>query len=147
MDKDIDFHGAKAAFFVDDQLLVYRRDNNPEIPFPNMWDLPGGGRENGETGAECVARETFEEFGIKVDTDALDYVQHYENWRRGNSLRALFFVGELSAAQVAGIVFGDEGQHWQIMAMNEFLESDEAVPHLQDRLRDFARASARLGQK
>lgn len=137
MDKDIDFHGAKAAFFVDDQLLVYRRDNNQEIPFPNMWDLPGGGRENGESGAECVVRETFEEFGIKVDTDALDYVKHYENWRGESSLRALFFVGELSPGQVAGIVFGDEGQYWQMMAMNVFLESDEAVPHLQDRLRDY----------
>lgn len=145
MYEDIDFHGAKVAFFVDDQLLVYRRDNNPETPFPDMWDLPGGGREDGESGAECVARETFEEFGIKVDTEALDYVQHYENWHGKNNRRALFFVGELSPAQVAGIVFGDEGQHWQMMAMSEFLESDEAVPHLQDRLRDFARARARMG--
>lgn len=137
MDENIDFHGAKAAFFVDDQLLVYRRDNNSEIPFPDMWDLPGGGREDGESGAECVVRETSEEFGIKVDASALDYVQHYENWRGKNSRSALFFVGWLSSEQVAQIVFGDEGQHWQMMATSAFLESDQAVPHLQDRLRDY----------
>jgi 8-oxo-dGTP diphosphatase len=137
MDVNIDFHGAKAALFVDDQLLVYRRDNNADIPFPNMWDLPGGGRENGESGPDCVVRETYEEFGIRVDVAKLDYVQHYENWRGGNSLRALFFVGYLSHDQVAAIVFGDEGQHWQMMAIVEFLESDEAIPHLQERLRDY----------
>ncbi len=137
MDENIDFHGAKVALFVDDQLLVYRRDNKPDIPFPDMWDLPGGGRENGESGAACVARETYEEFGIRVDVTALDYVQHYENWRGSSSRRALFFVGRLSRTQVAGIVFGDEGQHWQTMAVTDFLQSDEAVPHLQERLRDY----------
>ncbi len=137
MDEIIDFHGAKVALFVDDQLLVYRRDNRPDIPFPDMWDLPGGGRENGESGAECVARETFEEFGIAVDVAALDYVQHYENWRGSGSPRALFFVGRLSREQVSAIVFGDEGQHWRTMAVTDFLDSEEAVPHLQDRLRDY----------
>lgn len=140
MHEDIDFHGAKAAFFVDDRLLVYRRDNNSEIPFPDMWDLSGGGRENGENGAECIVRETFEEFGIKVDIATLDYVQHYENWRGEGSRRALFFVGQLSAAQLDGVVFGDEGQCWQMMAVTDFLESSKAVPHLQDRLGDYLAA-------
>ncbi len=137
MDENIDFHGAKAALFVDDKLLVYRRDDNPDIPFPDMWDLPGGGRENGESGAECIVRETFEEFGIMVDIAALDYVQNYENWRGGNSRRALFFAGQLSSSQVDAIVFGDEGQHWRLMAVTDFLESSQAVPHLQDRLRHY----------
>lgn len=137
MDEHIDFHGAKVALFVDDQLLVYRRDNDPDIPFPDMWDLPGGGRENGESGAECVIRETFEEFGIRIDVDRLAYVQHYENWRGENALRALFFVGQLPPQKVAAIVFGNEGQHWQMMAVTAFLQSSQAVPHLQARLRDY----------
>jgi 8-oxo-dGTP diphosphatase len=102
-----------------------------------MWDLPGGGRENGESGPDCVVRETYEEFGIRVDGAKLNYVRHYENWRGASSRRALFFVGQLSRNQVATIVFGDEGQHWQMMAIIEFLESDEAIPHLQERLRDY----------
>ncbi|QTD56781.1 NUDIX domain-containing protein [Parasphingorhabdus cellanae] len=137
MNDEIDFHGAKVALFVEDRLLVYRRDNKPNIPFPDMWDLPGGGREGGESGAECVVRETFEEFGIKVQIAAIDYIQYYENWRGSSSRRALFFVGRLTRKQVSGIVFGDEGQHWQMMTVADFLESQEAVPHLQDRLRDY----------
>ncbi len=137
MEDAIDFHGAKVALFADDQLLVYRRDNKPDIPFPDMWDLPGGGRENEESGAACVARETHEEFGISIDAGALEFVQHYENWRGASSKRALFFVGQLSQEQVAAIVFGEEGQHWKMMEASEFLASNQAVPHLQERLRDY----------
>jgi 8-oxo-dGTP diphosphatase len=41
-------------------LLVKRRD----VP---VWVLPGGGVENGESFAEAVTREVFEETGLKVE--------------------------------------------------------------------------------
>tara|TARA_R110000824_G_scaffold93264_15_gene225695 strand:- start:423 stop:842 length:420 start_codon:yes stop_codon:yes gene_type:complete len=130
MSGEIDFHGAKVAFFIDDHILVYRRDNKPDIPFPNMLDLPGGGRENDESGAECVARETFEEFGISIAIDAFEHVQTYPNWR-GSGQVALFFVCRLSSRILDDIIFGDEGQDWKTMPAVEFLASDDAVPHLQ----------------
>ena len=131
-----DFHGAKAAIFIEDDLLVYRRDDKPDIPFPNMLDLPGGGREGDESGAQCVARETLEEFGIRIAIDEFEHVQTYPNWR-GEGHSALFFVCHLSAGVVGEIVFGDEGQHWQMMPVSEFLASDQAVPHLQRRLQEY----------
>jgi len=131
-----DFHGAKVAVFIDDQILVYRRDNKPDIPFPDMLDLPGGGRENGESGAECVARETYEEFGISIAIDAFKHVQTYPNWR-GTGHVALFFVCRLARHMVDDIVFGDEGQDWQLMPVAEFLASDRAVPHLQYQLQEY----------
>tara|TARA_R110000824_G_scaffold249474_1_gene438422 strand:+ start:246 stop:680 length:435 start_codon:yes stop_codon:yes gene_type:complete len=134
-----DFHGAKVALFIDDQLLVYRRDNRPDIPFPDMLDLPGGGREQGESGAQCVARETFEEFGIRIAVDDLDHVQTYPNWR-GSGAQALFFVCHLSSTVLDEIVFGEEGQGWQVMPVAEFLASDRAVPHLQVRLQDYLKS-------
>ncbi|MEO9469756.1 NUDIX hydrolase [Parasphingorhabdus sp.] len=133
MDKLTDFHGAKVALFADDDLLVYRRDDIPEIPFPNMIDLPGGGRENGESGTECVIRETREEFGITLEPGALKLAEEYENWR-GSGAGALFYVGALSSAQVEAIDFGDEGQHWSLMPVSEFVASEEAVPHLKQRV-------------
>ncbi|WP_339828055.1 NUDIX hydrolase [uncultured Parasphingorhabdus sp.] len=136
MSGEIDFHGAKVAFFINDHILVYRRDNKPDIPFPDMLDLPGGGRENGESGAECVARETFEEFGIRIAIDEFDHVQTYPNWR-GSGAVALFFVCRLSAPILDEIVFGDEGQDWQTMPVVEFLASNNAVPHLQLRLQEY----------
>ncbi len=132
----MDFHGAKVAVFIDDHILVYRRDHSPDIPFPNMLDLPGGGRENGEGGAQCVARETWEEFGIRIALDEFEHVATYPNWR-GAGLAALFFVCRLSPQMLEEIVFGEEGQGWETMPVKAFLASDEAVPHLQMRLREF----------
>jgi len=125
-----DFHGAKVAIFIDDHILVYRRDNKPDIPFSDLLDLPGGGRENDESGAECVARETFEEFGIRIAIDRFEPVQSYPNWR-GSGHVALFFVCRLSPEILEDIIFGDEGQGWTTMPVAEFLASDQAVPHLQ----------------
>ena len=36
-----------------------------------------------------------------------------------------------------GIVFGDEGQAYKLMPIEEFLHSKQAVPQLQGRLKDY----------
>lgn len=136
MTTEPDFHGAKVAVFIGDSILVYRRDDRPDIPFPNMLDLPGGGRENGESGAECVARETYEEFGIRIAIDDFRHVETYANWR-GEGKVALFFVCQLASQILEDIVFGDEGQGWLTMTVPEFLASKDAVPHLQMRVQDY----------
>jgi 8-oxo-dGTP diphosphatase len=43
------------------KYLVYLRDDNPEIPFPNHWDLIGGHVEKRETPIEALKREMMEE--------------------------------------------------------------------------------------
>jgi 8-oxo-dGTP diphosphatase len=48
------------------RLLIYLRDNNPAIPFPNHWDLFGGHLEPGETPEQALLREVKEELGIEL---------------------------------------------------------------------------------
>jgi len=48
------------------RLLIYLRDANPAIPFPNHWDLFGGHLETGETPEQALLREVKEEIGIEL---------------------------------------------------------------------------------
>ena len=50
----------------DGKLLIYLRDNNPQISFPNHWDLFGGLLEEGETPEQALVREVKEELGITL---------------------------------------------------------------------------------
>jgi 8-oxo-dGTP diphosphatase len=137
MTEPADFHGTKVAIFVGDDILVYRRDAKVELSFPDMWDLPGGGRENGESGGECCARETYEEFGLVIAPADFDYIKPYPNWRGGDSIPALFYVTCITLEDKQNIRFGDEGQYWQLMPAQAFVDCGDAVPHLQDQLREY----------
>jgi 8-oxo-dGTP diphosphatase len=48
------------------RILLLLRDDIPAIPYPGMWDLPGGHVEPGETPRECLVREIREEMGLDV---------------------------------------------------------------------------------
>jgi 8-oxo-dGTP diphosphatase len=48
------------------RVLLYLRDDKPTLLYPNMWALPGGYREEGETPEQCILREIEEELGVKL---------------------------------------------------------------------------------
>jgi 8-oxo-dGTP diphosphatase len=48
------------------RLLIYLRDDKPEIPFPNHWDLFGGHLEDGEAPEQALVREVKEELGVTL---------------------------------------------------------------------------------
>lgn len=127
------FSGAKIALLHGDLTVAYRRDNKPTIPFPNQWDLPGGGREGTETPQATALREAWEEFGLRLPEDRICWTRHYPA-DGGRSDANYFFAMQISALEVQSIRFGDEGQFWQMMPVREFIGHSEAVPYLRDRL-------------
>jgi 8-oxo-dGTP diphosphatase len=127
------FSGAKLAALHGDGLLTYRRDNKPGIPFPGLIDLPGGGREGGESPAECALRELAEEFGLVVPPVRLHYHCRYAaSWDRASP--SWFLAVHLTSAEISAIRFGEEGEDWRLMPVGDFLGHGEAIPHLQARL-------------
>lgn len=50
------FTGCKLAYILNDSLLVYKRDEIPDLPFPVLWDFPEGGREGHNSPEECASR-------------------------------------------------------------------------------------------
>ncbi|WP_246455792.1 NUDIX domain-containing protein [Sulfitobacter aestuariivivens] len=125
------FAGAKMALYIGDRLATILRDDLPGLPYAGQWDLPGGGREGGETAFACVQRECMEELGLWVtEQDLL--------WEHGfvaDGQEKWFFVAALPAAAADEVVFGDEGQRWELMREEAFLSHPGAVGFLQERVR------------
>ena len=135
-----DFTGSKIALICGDKVLTILRDDKDDIPCPNMWELPGGGREGNESPFECVAREVYEELGIHLDEDCLLWSKIYPSVIFKDK-QSVFMVGQLRQEQFDNITFGDEGQGYKLMSIDEFLSLDKVVPQLQERLKDYLKVS------
>ncbi len=132
-----EFHGSKVAVFIEDRLVVMLRDDRPDIPYPNMWDFPGGGREGDETPEQTAIRETYEEIGLMLEPQTLVGKSEYFT-PRGN--RLFFFAAHLSADKGRGVQLGEEGQRLELMGVEEFLALPEAIDFMKTKLSDYLRA-------
>ena len=139
--KQMEFSGCKIALLRDDKLLTILRDDKVSIPYPNMWELPGGGREGEETPFECVQREVFEELGLKLEEADILWVKDYQGMLDPGTT-SIFMVGTISQEECASIVFGYEGQAYQMMNVSQFLSDEKVIPQLQSRLRDYLEVRA-----
>jgi 8-oxo-dGTP diphosphatase len=81
-----------SILFVNDlgQILLFLRDDKPEIPFPNMWDVPGGHVEHGESPEQGIVREMKEEMGLDLDGFEVFSIKtlsdriEYTYWKKAN---------------------------------------------------------------
>ena len=99
-DPERDFDGAKTILLLGGQLAVIRRDNIDGIAYPGCLDLPGGGREGGESPEACALREMEEELGLRLSS--LDLT-----WRRFYTVpsRAWFFAAALAVSSILNAVY------------------------------------------
>lgn len=130
------FNGAKLAVLVGNQIMTFLRDDRQDIAYPGLWDLPGGARAQGETPLDCALRETWEEAGVRVSPSAIVWDRVYAGAHPGQ-LANWFLVAEPGWLALPPLRLGNEGQEVRWMPVHAFLALDDAIPHLQDRLRDY----------
>jgi 8-oxo-dGTP diphosphatase len=81
-----------SIIFVNDEnkVLLFLRDDKPDLPYRNMWDVPGGHVEPDETPEECIVREMKEEMGLDLKDFQLfcknefDDRLEYTFWKKQN---------------------------------------------------------------
>jgi len=50
---------------------------------------------------------------------------------------AVFVVGQISQEQYREIHFGDEGQEFKLVPVEDFIKAEGVIPQLQERVRDY----------
>ncbi len=125
-----DFSGAKLAILVGNQVVTILRDDRPDLPWPGHWDLPGGGREGDETPAACALRELGEELGLTLAPT--DLCWSHVAVRNGATI--WFFAVEWPDFDPSAVVFGAEGQTWELAPLGWFMSEARVVPYHRERL-------------
>ena len=134
------FLAASAAVFLDGKVLLAAR---ARAPFIDVYTLPGGLVETGETLEEAALRELLEETGVRARVLGLtgysDVIARDDEGR----VRTHFLVVSFACAWISGE--GEPGEELpiQLWADPEKVASLTLTPHLPPILgRGFARAAA-----
>ena len=98
-------------------LMGMRRDEN------NVWEFPGGKRNEGETLEECLKREWLEELNIDINVEKLIYTRIF------NGYMCNFFIGTICDITTMYARVHDKVGLFSISAAKELplFEGDEEV--------------------
>lgn len=124
--------GSKAIVVHGDKICLVLRDNNPNIAYPNVWNTPGGGIDEGETPREAMIRELKEE----INLDATEIIDLGTTTYSDGSLVYRFFI-PVTDEQFQNIHLVSEGQRLDWFTFDEVLTLAKS-PHLSVYLETFA---------
>ncbi len=115
--------GVKAVVIHEGKILLVLRDNIPTISYPNTWNTPGGGIDEGESPKEAIVRELQEEINLLpkevIDTGTTTYTD--------GSVVHRFFV-PVSDQEFSSIYLVSEGQKIGWFTLDELFQL-EVSPH------------------
>ena len=109
-------------------LLEKRRDSD-------SWGMPGGGCKKWETGREAIAREIYEELGIRIPKDAFTKLKVYDHpgriaaFRDGSIWRMVIVMYGYDFAEEPAMRISAESKDLRFFTKEEVRNIEIAITH------------------
>lgn len=121
--------GANAILTCNGKLLMEKRRDS------DIWGLVGGGCKKWETGRDAIARETFEELGIRVPKEAFEKLTVYDNpgriaaYRDGSIWRMVIVVYGYDFPEEPEMRISAESKDLRFFSKEEIKDIEIAITH------------------
>ena len=121
--------GANAIITCQGKLLLERRRDS------DTWGLVGGGCKKTETGREAIAREVYEELGLRIPKERFEKLAVYDNpgriaaFRDGSIWRMVIVVYRLDFTEPPVMRISAESKDLRFFTKEEVKKLDIPVTH------------------
>ena len=121
--------GANAIITCKGKLLLEKRRDS------DIWGLIGGGCKKYETGREAIARETYEELGVRINKDRFQKLAVYDDpgriaaYRDGSIWRMVIVVYGLEFEEEPQMRISSESKELRFFSREEIQDIEIAVTH------------------
>ena len=121
--------GANAIITCNGKLLLEKRRDS------DIWGMVGGGCKKYETGRDAIARETYEELGIRVNKDKFEKLAVYDNpgriaaYRDGSIWRMVIVVYGLDFEEEPVMRISSESKELRFFSKEEIADIEIAITH------------------
>ena len=121
--------GANAIITCGGKLLLEKRRDS------DIWGMPGGGCKKQETGRDAIAREIYEELGIRIPKEKFVKLAVYDNpgriaaYRDGSIWRMVIVVYGLEFEEEPTMRISSESKDLRFFTKEEVKEIEIAITH------------------
>ena len=121
--------GANAIITCQGKLLMEKRRDS------DIWGLVGGGCKKYETGRDAIAREVYEELGLRIPKDRFEKLAVYDNpgriaaYKDGSIWRMVIVVYGLDFAEEPQMRISAESRDLRFFSKEEIREIEIAITH------------------
>ena len=121
--------GANAILTWDGKLLLEKRRDS------DIWGMPGGGCKKWETGREAIAREVYEELGVRIPKDRFTKLKVYDNpgriaaFRDGSIWRMVIVMYGYDFKEEPNMRISAESRDLRFFTKEEIANIEIAITH------------------
>lgn len=121
--------GANAIITCNDRLLLEKRRDS------DIWGLVGGGCKKTETGRDAIAREVYEELGLRIPKDRFEKLAVYDDpgriaaYQDGSIWRMVIVVYGIDFPEEPQMRISVESKDLRFFSRDELRDIEIAITH------------------